>query len=196
MKVLAIIIGLTAAVFLPMDEHRLVSWVIVPSSSLSIDGSSNVNTFSCSMSNYQRADTLVVLEHTPSYIKFSPNQLAIPVRDFNCGSNLITRDFREMLQTGEHPEIGVSFLSFKKVGHAQSSRIVYDANVVIELAGKRRHIDIRFEFFEKSYGHYYLTGSKELRFTDFGFTPPTKAMGLIKVEDELTINFNLVMSPL
>lgn len=137
----------------------------------------------------------MVLKNTPTQIVFSPNQLAIPVNGFNCRNNLTTRDFRETLQAEAHPAIGVSFLSFRKIRSSEAEKSSYDASVVIELAGTKRNVHIQFDFFEKSYSQYYLTGSKVLRFSDFNFSP-TKAMGLIKVQDELTIIFNLVMTPL
>ena len=196
MKTLAIIFAFIFTSAGPGDELRLVSWLIVPASTLSIEGASNVNNFTCGMDNYDQTDTLVVIENTPKQIVFSPNQLAIPVDGFNCRNNLITRDFRETLQAEDHPAIGVSFLSFKKIPSSRAEKSSYDASVVIELAGRKRSVQIQFDFFEKSYSQYYLTGSKVLRFSDFGFSPPTKAMGLIKVQDELTINFNLVMTPL
>lgn len=196
MKALSIIIAFLFTSAGPGDEMRLVSWLIVPASSLSIEGASNVNNFTCGIDNYNQTDTLVVLENTPTRIVFSPNQLAIPVNGFNCRNSLITSDFRETLQAEDHPNIGISFISFKKIRSSKAGKSSYDASVEIELAGRKRRVHIQFDFFETSYNRYFLTGSKVLRFSDFGFSPPTKAMGLIKVQDELTINFNLVITPL
>ncbi len=196
MKILSVLISFLLAGFGADDERRLVSWLIIPASSLSIEGASNVNSFTCGMDSYQKTDTLVVVENTSTHLRFAHNKLAIPVAGFDCENNLITRDFRETLFADTHPEIGVSFLSFKKVIPGAADRSSYDAHVVIELAGRSREVNIRFDFYEKSYSLYHLTGSKVLRFSDFGFTPPKKAMGLIKVEDELTINFNLMVRPL
>lgn len=196
MKILSLLIGFLLSGFDADDERRLVSWLIIPASSLSIEGASNLNSFSCGMDSYQRTDTLVVIENTPTHLKFSPNKLAIPVAGFDCENNLITRDFRETLFADTHPEIGISFLSFKKILPGATGKSSYDAHVAIELAGRTREVNIRFDFYEKSYSLYHLSGSKILRFSDFGFTPPQKAMGLIKVEDELTINFNLMIRPL
>lgn len=43
-------------------------------------------------------------------------------------------------------------------------------------------------------GDLHLTISKKLKMTDFKMVPPTAMMGAIKVGDEVTVNFNLVLS--
>lgn len=177
-------------------ERNLVAWVIEPSSSLVINGASNVNQFTCGLGKYAYADTLELQERTATYIRFSPNKLSLPVVDFDCKNKLITNDFQETLQSGRYPQIGISFLSFELIPTSGSSVDSYDAKVLIELSGQKRTVNIRFDFWEKSYGLYNLIGNKALNFSDFGLEPPTKMMGLVKVDDELSITFNLVVRPL
>lgn len=43
-------------------------------------------------------------------------------------------------------------------------------------------------------GDLQLSISKKLKMTEFQMTPPTAMMGAIKVGDEVTVNFNLVLS--
>ncbi|MEQ8809116.1 MAG: hypothetical protein RIE59_08635 [Imperialibacter sp.] len=196
MKLLLIVIGFYSLFFNNGDEKRMVAWVIEPSSTLIINGASNVNQFTCGMSSYQYADTLELSERTASYIKFSPNKLSLPVVDFDCAHKMITSDFQETLQSDIYPEIGVSFLSLKAISSTMPGVTSYDAVMLIELSGRKREVSIHFDFWEKSYSLYNLVGSKTLRFTDFEMVPPSKMMGLVKVADELTIDFNLVIRPL
>lgn len=44
-------------------------------------------------------------------------------------------------------------------------------------------------------GDIQLTGSKKLNMKDFGMEPPTAVLGTIKVGPEVTVNFNLTISP-
>lgn len=177
-------------------ERNLVAWVIEPSSSLVINGASNVNQFTCGLGRYAYADTLELQERTATFIRFSPNKLSLPVVDFDCKNKLITNDFQETLQSGRYPQIGVSFLSLQLIPSSSSGVDSYDAKVLIELSGQKRTVNIRFDFWERSYSLYNLIGNKALRFSDFGLEPPTKMMGLVKVDDELSITFNLVVRPL
>jgi hypothetical protein len=196
MKLLLIVIGFYSLFFSNGDEKRMVAWVIEPSSTLIINGASNVNQFTCGLSSYQYTDTLELARRTASQIQFSPNKLLLPVVDFDCAHKLITSDFQETLQVGKYPQIGISFLSLDRIPSANTSISSYDGRVTIELSGQVREVSIRFDFWEKSYSQYNLIGKKTLRFTDFGLEPPTKMMGLVKVADELTIDFNLVIRPL
>lgn len=196
MKLLFIVTSLLPLIANPVDDRSLVSWVIEPSSNLIINGSSNVNQFSCGLNSYLYADTLEVEERTPTHIKFSKRRLLLPVVDFDCKNRLITNDFQETLQTDKYPQIGITFLSLKLVSAPEAPIDNYDALLLIELAGKTRQVNILFSFYEKSYSQFKLTGNKSLRFSDFELEPPTKMMGLVKVADELTIDFNLVIRPL
>lgn len=196
MKLLLAIFGAFLMSANAYKERSLVAWVIEPSSSLVINGASNVNQFTCGLSKYTYADTLELQERTATYIRFSPNKLSLPVVDFDCKNKLITNDFQETLQSGRYPQIGISFLSFELIPTSGSSVDSYDAKVLIELSGQKRTVNIRFDFWEKSYGLYNLIGIKALHFSDFGLEPPTKMMGLVKVDDELSITFNLVVRPL
>lgn len=181
---------------MPEYDERLISWIIEPSSTLSIRGSSNVSDFTCGMDVYRKKDTLTITENTPSFIKFFESRLAVPINDFDCRHKLITRDFQETLLASQYPEIGITFISFLRVADARQGVDSYDADVLIELAGKKRKVKIHFDFSEQSYAQYLLKGSKVLRFSDFDFKPPTKMMGLVQVDDELTIHFNLIVRPL
>jgi hypothetical protein len=177
-------------------EKRTVAWVIEPSSSLVINGASNVNQFKCGLSSYQYTDTLELSQRTATQIQFSANKLLLPVVDFDCAHKLITSDFQETLQADKYPQIGISFLALNRAPSANALVSSYDGELQIELSGKVRVVNIHFDFWEKNYGQYNLTGKKTLRFSDFELEPPTKMMGLVKVSDELTIDFNLVIRPL
>lgn len=39
--------------------------------------------------------------------------------------------------------------------------------------------------------HYTLSGSKQMKLSDFNLVPPTKFLGLVKVKNEITINFEI-----
>lgn len=196
MKAIITLIGMFVIMGRPVEERRLVAWVIEPSSSLTINGASNVTRFTCGLESYGFTDTLRLVRRTASQIEFSPNKISVPVAGFDCAHKLITSDFQETLQASEYPQIGISFLSLRLVPSDRTDVSMYEGQVVIELSGKKREFTILFDFWEQSYAQYNLMGHKKLHFTDFELTPPTKMMGLVKVDDELSIDFDLVIRPL
>ncbi len=181
----------------PSDEEKgQIAWVIEPSSSLIINGASNVNQFTCGLTSYGFTDTLQLAQRSSTHIEFSPNKLSLPVVDFDCAHKLITDDFQETLQADEYPQIGITFLSLNLVPSSRTEVSTYEGRLLIELSGKTREFTVLFDFWEQSYAQYNLIGRKTMHFSDFEIAPPTKMMGLVKVNNELSIDFNLVLRPL
>ena len=69
-----------------------------------------------------------------------------------------------------------------------------DAEVEIRLAGVRKKVLISGgKVLNHSSAQLTLKGDKELLITDFSIEPPTKMFGIIKVTDDITIQFEIGM---
>ena len=44
-------------------------------------------------------------------------------------------------------------------------------------------------------GQYQVSGAYPMKMTDFGIEPPTALLGTMTTGDDVTINFNLTLSP-
>jgi hypothetical protein len=167
-------------------------WVIDYNSQLLIHGKTNVNSFTCFISCYNNNDTLEY-DHDISKreLKFKTNKMVIPVYNFNCGSNLITKDFRRTAKADKNPYLNIGFISLEK----NADDLHMQAKMQIQLAGVTKLVDVQFE--ARTQGSFLqLTGTHQVRFADFGMKAPARALGLVKVNEDLIVEFNLLIKPI
>jgi len=69
------------------------------------------------------------------------------------------------------------------------------ANGNLTMAGVTKPITLTVKSKVLPNGDVQLTGSHKMKMTDFKMEKPTAVMGTIKVEDEVTVNFDLTITP-
>src|SRR5687768_12268919 len=75
------------------------TWVIDAESQLIIQGSTNVNHFSCKIEYCTGTDTLQYIENISTReLRFTRSQLTVPIRSFDCGAKPISKDFWKTLK--------------------------------------------------------------------------------------------------
>jgi polyisoprenoid-binding protein YceI len=80
-------------------------------------------------------------------------------------------------------------LSTKKI-----NTLTADLKGTLTMAGATKPIDLTVNYKVLPNGDLQITGSKKLKMSDFNMETPTAMMGTIKVGDEVTINFELVLT--
>lgn len=121
----------------------------------------------------------------------SGDTLRLGIKNFDCGRRGINRDFRNTLKSDDYPSIDVSILSF-----APSDSLLEEVNVLISLAGAEKKYILEFTSSYSSDGIVKIEGKQKLAMSDFNINPPKALFGLIKVRDELTIDFALYLKTL
>lgn len=170
------------------------AWVVEKKSVLRIDGSSNVSDFTCEITEYMRCDTLWGIQDPsgPQYAFTSNSALTVDIRRFDCHHKYITSDFRKMLKCETYPALHIRFLTLEEPRGGS----VVNGRVMVELAGKRKIMDIRYKCEQTGQDLVHLTGDKKMRFGDFELEPPRKVGGLIRINEEITVHFNLLFRKL
>lgn len=168
------------------------TWVVETGSRLVIDGSSNVNTFSCVVKKYLQCDTLRMFpEDRTRRLRFSQCTIHIDVGQIDCSHRFITSDLRKTLKYPEYAYMKIHFVSLDDpfpVTASQRIRGVVD----IELAGRTKRIDLWFDVSHQASGRLlHLSGQKEIMFSDFKLEPPSKMAGMIRIHEELKVNVDL-----
>ena len=166
-------------------------WVVESSSSLNIQGSSNVNTFTCVVAEYLKPDTLAYsLDEKSNKLSFNNSSLSIDINRFDCHQKYITADLRKTLKADENPVLKIRFLNIDNVdGRNSNSKI--NGNIDIVLAGVVKRVNVDFMVGRPGKDRITLTGDKELLFSDFALTPPRKLAGLIRINEKITVHFHL-----
>jgi hypothetical protein len=189
MKKLTLIVML--ATVLSGSTSEKGTWVIDAGSRLSIQGSTNINKFTCKFDYYYGSDTLQYLRnHRTGKLTFSNNKMIIPVRSFDCGAKQISNDFCKTLKSEAYPQLTIAFRSLENPFNQNDCFI--DGVVEITLAGVTTTYTMRY-LVNLDKNTIMLKGTRPVNFSDFGLEAPTKLQGLIKVDEVLNVEFNLVL---
>jgi len=165
---------------------RRESWIIGHKSQLTIHGKTNVTSFTCIIPYYKNADTLHYIRQNNNELIFDTNEMIIPVYDFNCGNNMVTKDLRRSVKADLYPHLFISFISINKKDGDEH----LIAKMEIKLAGIARQVDLKFLWHEKD-TFILLSGTHEISFSDFALVAPKQLMGLIKVQQQMNVEFTL-----
>lgn len=166
-------------------------WVVSAQSELIIRGTTNLNDFVCRTDFYDVRDTLeLLLANRDCPIIFSRNAMIIPVTSFNCGNQMITKDFQETLNAERYPDLSVRFVSIDEQVPVVTSGSVTGV-VEITLTGTTRSYSVLYNLASNGNNSISLAGKRAVCFSDFHLNAPRKMMGLIKVQDDLEVEFRL-----
>ena len=167
-------------------------WVIDAQSQLTIQGSTNINDFSCKIEYCTGTDTLQYVENNSTQeLRFTRSRMTVPVRSFDCGSRPISKDFWKTLKSETFPNLEIDFISLQNLHFTDKSNIT--GVVDITLAGVTTRYNICYEVTVKDNGYFLLQGNHAVNFSDFELEAPEKLKGLIKVKEVLNVEFNLVL---
>ena len=181
--------------FAPTRERGVLihRFVVQPSSKLTIDGKTNINSFQCAITQYFGRDTLVLQEGRNKRPVFTKGYVGLEAASFDCGMPIMTNDFGKTIKSKEYPFIFIEFISFERGANYQSSGEKFKGKIKISLGGVTRAFDVDCTIEAKDSGMIHLQGGRDFTFSDFNLEAPSKMMGMVKVSDALKVNFHLVL---
>ena len=174
-------------------DVKTIKWVVSQSSSLSVNGSTNINKFSCVIPSYDQVDTLTVRENSNVGVVMLSGILDLSVSSFDCHNSGMTKQLEKTLNEKQFPMLNIRFLSLSSLPAAIRSPESITGMVDIEIAGVVKRLVINYQISQDGGGVIHLLGSRELNFSDFKLIPPRKLGGMIKTRDQLTVEFHLKM---
>lgn len=215
----ALLIALTCALALAAGAHA-TTLELVRGSSVTLEGRTNVHPWRCesdaiggslqtdapwsmleiALASASNATAGSVLRELPPDISLPVPSFsaAIPVRSFDCGNRLMENDLRKALKAEQAPEIRFRYMDLVRVtrgasGNGALASWYLDLEVELRLAGATRRIPMVLRVERTSRTSFRLEGNTQLRMTDFGITPPTGMLGMIRAADELEVTVSLLL---
>ena len=171
---------------------------VLPESKVYLEGTTNVNKFKCDCGNNFESKVYRIQSMDGNKIVFSNTILLLPVTYFDCKNRKMDRDLQKALKADQFPEVHIELHSFSvnssglgsNDGHTWTSA---KAQVSITLAGKTQRHEILVKSKKGSPVQWIFNGKQSMKMTDFNITPPEALFGMIKVNDQITFYFDLVL---
>ncbi|WP_428329498.1 YceI family protein [Mucilaginibacter sp.] len=174
-----------------MSQAQTNKWVVMENSTLSVNGSTNVNKFACDVLKCDKADTLTIYK-SKKEITLS-GCVSLKVLSFDCHKDMMTHDLRKTLKANQFPYLQIRFLSIITQPQLTEKPSTVTGMVEIEIAGVRKRFDVNYQIAIDAEGVICLMGSNPVKFSDFDLVPPKKLGGLVKAKDQLSVAFELRM---
>ena len=192
---------LFSPLFLALDLERAFlpsQFTVEENSKLYLLGSTNVNTFRCDCME-QFSTYSLRMEETESgqKAKFSNTRLMIPSSRFDCGNRIMNKDMFETLKGDKYPHIQIELIdaasvSGKKLGET-TDWVSMKATAAISIAGIRKVVTMDVMGKKISQTRFQFKGNRDIRLSDFSLNPPSPMMGLVQVNNMITIHLDLMV---
>jgi hypothetical protein len=167
-------------------ENKAFKVAFLNESELIIRGKTNINKFQCVYDISELSDSLkITYSEKDNTLAFTKASMALHNLSFNCGNSGINKDFNKLLKTDEHPAISIDLLSVSKTSN--TSEVI--AKVQIDICNIKKTYAIPIHV-DKSDG-IVVSGRLPIDINHFNLKAPKKVMGMIKVSNEIEIDFSL-----
>jgi hypothetical protein len=192
MKALLMVLAITLVTQQVASQTLVHRLIVQPSSTLSIEGTTNINSYECNIIRYVGNDTLVLHEGArnirPVFVK---GAVELDATSCDCGVPLMTSDFRKAINSKEYPSIIIDFISFERMPVYANVSDKFKGILKISIGGVTKVFEVNCSIDATSAGIIHLVGAREFNFSDFNITPPVRMFGAVRVNQSLTVSFHL-----
>ncbi|MFD1603998.1 YceI family protein [Flavobacterium artemisiae] len=142
---------------------------------IKIKGKSTVGDYNCDNSLIKNDSIFLNLNKKNSI------SAQIPMAAFDCKNRIMTKDLQSTVKVKKYPN---SFVTISEIKPCAKN---YRCNLTFAITDKT----LKYKDFILKTSDNKIQGSFNLNFSDIGLEPPVKMGGLIKVKDEIVIDFTL-----
>ena len=184
------VFGITFIAWTSGNANLKIKWLILKGGSLKVNGSTNINTFSCIVADNTPIDTLICTVNKDASVLMN-GKISLDIYGFDCHNPMMTLDLRKTLKAKEYPSMRVNFLSLSKFPDLKATPEAIKGWVNIELSGVTKRYEVSYKFSMDNMKVIHLVGDRSVNFSDFNITPPRKLGGIIRANDRLDVEFSL-----
>lgn len=190
----ALALTVVAAAWRPLDTQQVLS--MAPESKLWFDGKSTVRDWSCKAPVMQAALTLAG-EGTAAAVlagdePAATTTLVIPTMKLDCANGTMNGHMRKALAAEKHGEITFALKSYDatpEAGAATKGTLTGE----LTIKGVTKDVTFPVEFVAEGEKGLRVKGKYALKMTDWGVEPPKLMLGTLKVNEMVTVGFDLLL---
>jgi hypothetical protein len=122
----------------------------------------------------------------------SVSRIKIPVEEFKCTNKFVYKDFLTLLKAEMYPYLEIDIPASSGIKYNIDDSLILKG-VTITFAGVSNQYDINCKIEKGDNENQILEGSARIKLTDIDIAPPVRLFGLVKVKNEITINFEFCL---
>ena len=155
---------------------------------INITGNTNIDHFKLRMDSLAPRILKINTYKNTQVSDSSIHNISVPVKGFETANPIFYYDFLTLVKADTYPEIdiGIMHCPLLKIIENEHGGFQY---IHISLAGVTNSYRVPVKITRCSGNRYYITGNRTIKLTDFKIIPPERFFGLVKVEDDLFIDF-------
>lgn len=166
-----------------------------PESRLWVAGTSTVRGFQCQAGAFDAkvessgADAVSAVLAGDKAV--SSVEVTIPAAQLDCRNGTMNEHMRKALKAKEFPTIVFRATSYDLARTSESVGVALTGTLT--LGGVEKPITVKAQAKPGADGTLIVSGTREVRMTDFGLKPPTLMLGTMKVDEKITVGFEIVL---
>lgn len=158
-------------------------------STFTLRGTSNVNSFSCSIIDSFCGEELdVCFTKAGNTISFDNAQFKVEVAQFDCQNKLITRDMQKTLEEEEYPHMNFKLL---KINNWEQEPT---AELQITIAGKTNLYNLKYGLVPVNNQAFKINLNTSFYMSEFDIVAPRALLGLVKVNETIEVDIELFLT--
>jgi polyisoprenoid-binding protein YceI len=166
-----------------------------PESRLWIAGTSTVRSFQCQAASFdaklESTGNGAVAAVLAGEKVVSGVIVTVPVEKLDCKNGTMNEHMRKALKASQNPTV-VFRVDTYELARA-SEGVTVTLNGTLTMGGVEKPITVNAQAKPGENGTLLVTGTRELRMTEFGLKPPTLMLGTMKVDDRVKVGFDVVL---
>lgn len=174
-----------------LSSQQALTVKLKENSKLTINGSTNINTFSFHQTGdkMKQREISLTSKLTGNRLEAGKHQVGIEVREFKSADPIAQVAFYKMMKTDEYPSLYIRLINYE-LTHSEANNSKGKATVDITIVGKTLRYEIPLTTGRNS-NIWRFKGNKRLSIKDFGLTPPEPVFGMVKVSEWIDIYMDL-----
>jgi polyisoprenoid-binding protein YceI len=190
-------ISLTLAALVPalIAATRMMPLDLQPESKLWIAGTSTVRSFQCQAATFDATLGGTAPNAVAAVLAgdkaVSDIVVTVPAEKLDCRNSTMNEHMRKALKVEKYPTILFRVTSYDLAKAANGVSVTL--NGVLTLGGVEKPITIDATAKPGENGTLVVSGTQEVRMTEFGLKPPTLMLGTLKVDERVKVGFEVVL---
>ena len=166
-----------------------------PESRLWVSGTSTVRAFQCQAGAFDAkiestgADAVAAVLAGEKAV--STIEVTVPAEKLDCRNGTMNEHMRKALKAKEFPTVVFRATSYDLARTSDSVAVTLNGSLT--LGGVEKPITVKAVAKPGDNGTLVVSGTREVRMTEFGLKPPTLMLGTMKVDEKITVGFEVVL---